>query len=60
MARLRGQRGSEPQPQANPAFSHLWIVSPLAGSSMSSLFSTHPPLEQRIGRLRSMRLSRAA
>jgi heat shock protein HtpX len=59
MARLRG-RGAEPEPQANPAFSHLWIVSPLSGSSVSRLFATHPPLEQRIGRLRSMRLGRAA
>jgi heat shock protein HtpX len=62
MARLRGRgRGhAGPEPQANPAFSHLWIVSPLSGSSMASLFSTHPPLEQRIGRLRSMRIRRAA
>jgi heat shock protein HtpX len=60
MARFRGRRGAEPQPQANPAFSHLWIVSPLSGSSMASLFATHPPLEQRIVRLRSMRLRRAA
>ena len=60
MARLKGRRRAEPEPQANPAFSHLWIVSPLTGSSMASLFATHPPLEQRIGRLRSMRIGRAA
>jgi heat shock protein HtpX len=60
VARLRGRRGAEPEPHANPAFSHLWIASPLSGSSMASLFSTHPPLEERIGRLRSMRLPRAA
>jgi heat shock protein HtpX len=60
MARLRGRRGADPEPQANPAFSHLWIVSPLTGSSMANLFATHPPLEQRIGRLRSMRLGLTA
>ena len=62
MDRVRGMGRSrrQPEPQANPAFSHLWIVSPLTGSSMASLFATHPPLEQRIGRLRSMRLGRAA
>jgi len=57
-----GERQTQRQaePQANPAFSHLWIVSPLAGSSMASLFATHPPLEDRIARLRSMVLRRAA
>jgi heat shock protein HtpX len=50
----------EPAPQANPAFGHLWIVSPLAGSSMASLFATHPPLEDRVRRLRSLSLRRAA
>jgi len=59
VARLRG-RGRAPVPQTNPAFSHLWIVNPLSGSSMASLFSTHPPLHERIGRLRSMRVRRAA
>jgi heat shock protein HtpX len=49
-------RRPEPQPQTNPAFSHLWIVSPLSGSQMASLFSTHPPLQDRVARLRGMRL----
>ena len=44
----------------NPAFAHLYIVNPLSGADVGTLFSTHPPIEQRIGRLRSMRLSRAA
>ncbi|MEW6442967.1 MAG: zinc metalloprotease HtpX [bacterium] len=38
--------------QANPATSHLFIVNPLTGKSLQSLFSTHPPLEERIRRLR--------
>ncbi|HEX5826404.1 MAG TPA: zinc metalloprotease HtpX, partial [Candidatus Limnocylindrales bacterium] len=61
MARMRGGLGrrSQPEPQANPAFSHLWIVNPLSGSNVAKLFSTHPPLEERIARLRSMRLRRA-
>jgi heat shock protein HtpX len=53
-------RRREPEPQANPAFGHLWIVSPLAGSSMASLFATHPPLEDRVRRLRSLAVRRAA
>jgi heat shock protein HtpX len=36
---------------ANPATAHLFIVNPLHGSTFANLFSTHPPLEQRIARL---------
>lgn len=39
---------------ANPATSHLFIVNPLSGSSILSLFSTHPPIEKRIERLYKM------
>ncbi len=40
---------------ANPATAHLFIVNPLSGRSLMTLFSTHPPLEERIARLRAMR-----
>jgi len=36
---------------ANPATAHLFIVNPLHGMTLQNLFSTHPPLEQRIARL---------
>jgi heat shock protein HtpX len=39
---------------ANPATAHMFIVNPLSGSGMMSLFSTHPPLEERIKRLEEM------
>ena len=39
---------------ANPASSHLFIVNPLSGKSLMSLFSTHPPLEDRVAKLRAM------
>lgn len=42
--------------QANPATAHLFIVNPLSGRSLMQLFSTHPPIEERIARLRQMRL----
>ncbi len=38
--------------EANPSTAHMFIVNPLSGRSMMSLFSTHPPLEKRIARLR--------
>jgi len=38
---------------AGPATAHLWIVNPLRGSWLSNLFSTHPPVEERVRRLRS-------
>jgi heat shock protein HtpX len=41
---------------ANPSTAHLFIVNPLAGQSFSRLFSTHPPVEERISRLRKMRI----
>lgn len=49
------ERGSERVPlAANPQTAHLFIVNPLSGSAMTKLFSTHPPLEERVRRLRSM------
>ena len=41
--------------QANPSTAHMFITNPLSGKSMMSLFSTHPPLEERIARLRGSR-----
>jgi heat shock protein HtpX len=40
----------------NPATAHLFIVNPLSGRAFMNLFSTHPPLEERIARLRAMRI----
>jgi heat shock protein HtpX len=43
--------------QATQQTAHLFIVSPLSGKSLLSLFSTHPPLEERVTRLRQMRVN---
>jgi heat shock protein HtpX len=40
---------------AKPSTAHLFIVNPLSGKAFMKLFSTHPPLEDRIARLRSMK-----
>jgi heat shock protein HtpX len=40
---------------ASPATAHMFILSPLTGGGLLSLFSTHPPVEERIARLLAMR-----
>jgi len=40
--------------QASPATAHMFIVSPLTGGGLAKLFSTHPPMEERIARLEAM------
>jgi heat shock protein HtpX len=44
---------------ARPSTAHMFIVNPLSGRSLMSLFSTHPPLEERIARLRGQRFQSA-
>lgn len=43
-----------PLPTASAATAHLFISNPLKGKSISSWFSTHPPIEERIKKLREM------
>jgi heat shock protein HtpX len=43
-----------PMESAGPATAHLFIVNPLSAQGLSRLFSTHPPLEERIQRLERM------
>ncbi|MEK9137484.1 MAG: zinc metalloprotease HtpX [Bacteroidota bacterium] len=40
--------------QASPATAHMFIVNPLSGGGLMKLFSTHPPMEERIARLEAM------
>jgi heat shock protein HtpX len=39
---------------ASPATAHMFIIKPFSGSAMLKLFSTHPPTEDRIARLRQL------
>jgi heat shock protein HtpX len=51
----RLQSGAQAMPmQVNSAAEPLYIVKPFSGHGMASLFSTHPPIEERVRRLRAM------
>lgn len=54
LAKLDRTTRALPSPTAQPAFAHLYLVNPLSGRSMGSLFSTHPPIPERIRRLEEM------
>jgi len=49
------QRATQRVPMnANPATAHMFIVNPFKGGGLLSMFSTHPPVEERIARLEKM------
>jgi heat shock protein HtpX len=51
------ERGASMIPMhATPATSHMMIVNPFKAKGLMNLFSTHPPVEERIARLESMRM----
>jgi heat shock protein HtpX len=53
LAKLQTANEQKPLAAANPASAHMFIVNPLHGSVMK-IFSTHPPVEERIKRLREI------
>jgi heat shock protein HtpX len=54
-ALLKLERGAQVVPMdANPATAHMFIVNPLSGKGLIKLFSTHPPIEERVKRLKEM------
>ena len=56
LEKLQMANQAMPMADATPATAHLFIVNPLSGETLMRLFSTHPPLEERIARLRAMRI----
>jgi heat shock protein HtpX len=54
LRKLQAASQAIPSQTAQPAFAHLYLVNPLSGQSFANLFSTHPPLEERIRRLEQM------
>lgn len=55
LERLEAYSGRIPG-NVNPAAAHMFIVNPLHGRDLAQLFSTHPPMQERIRRLREMRI----
>ena len=54
------ERGVQVLPmQVNPATASLYIASPLSGNGVTSLFSTHPPIQVRIARLQAFDAARS-
>ncbi len=55
-ALLKLEKGSQliPMTDAKPATAHMFIVNPLTGGGMMKLFSTHPPIAERVARLNEM------
>jgi heat shock protein HtpX len=47
-------QSNQPLATASTATAHLFISNPLKGKGMSKLFSTHPPIEERVAKLRGM------
>ncbi len=54
LAKLQNASRQIPMHSASPATAHMFIVNPLSGSAMKNMFSTHPPMDERISRLRAM------
>ena len=57
LLKLEGMNQARPYEYGGPATAHLFIVNPFSGvgGMMLSLLSTHPPIEERVRRLREMR-----
>ncbi len=54
LRRLEGASQRVRMREAEPSSAHLFIVNPLKGDGLMALFSTHPPMEERIARLEKM------
>jgi len=54
LRKLEMANRAAPMPQVNEATAHMFIVNPLRGDGLRSLFSTHPPIEERVRRLEEM------
>jgi heat shock protein HtpX len=54
LEKLTSSNRREPMHEGNPATAHMFIVNPFSGAGVGKLFTTHPPVEERVARLRSL------
>ena len=54
LRKISGANQIKPVDNVGPATAHMFIVNPLRGSGVMKLFSTHPPVEERIKRLQQI------
>lgn len=54
LGKLSSYNSREPMHEGSPATAHMLIINPFSSAAMGKLFSTHPPVEERIARLRAM------
>jgi len=54
LRKLENANRQQPMHHVNDATAHMFIVNPLSGKGLQSLFSTHPPMDERVRRLEEM------
>ncbi len=54
LRKLEAANRQSPMRNVNDATAHMFIVNPLSGKGLQSLFSTHPPMDERVRRLEAM------
>jgi len=54
LRKLEAANHQRPMHDVNEATAHMFIVNPLSGQGLQSLFSTHPPMDERVRRLEAM------
>ncbi|HHX87332.1 MAG TPA: M48 family metalloprotease, partial [Firmicutes bacterium] len=56
LGKMESYARQRPLVELNEAASHMFIINPLSAQGLTALFSTHPPIQERIARLRRMEL----
>ena len=54
LRKLENANRQQPMHHVNDGTAHMFIVNPLSGKGLQSLFSTHPPMDERVRRLEEM------